>query len=84
MENAMITSDIPDLGSDVYVRSKPLNIQRRIGSTVYDVELFVKKDKADTIEEKVLRILKNDLNLAIQNGNIKLPQTGRLPERIIS
>ena len=64
-----------------YIRSMPLDTRRRIGSTIYSVTVFTKAEKADTVEEKVLRLLKNDLNLATENDRISVPQTGRLPER---
>jgi len=84
MEQVNIDTMNPDTGNDKYIHSKPLDFCRRIGSTVYDVEVFVKKDTADTVEEKVLRILKNDLNLAYQNDKMRIPQTEQLPERIPS
>ena len=64
-----------------YIRTVPLDTRRRIGSTVYSVAVFTKKDTGDTVEEKVLRLLKNDLNPVYENGKIAVPQTGRLPER---
>jgi len=64
-----------------YIRTVPLDTRRRIGSTVYSVAVFTKKDTGDTVEEKVLRLLKNDLNPAYGNGKMSVPQTGWLPER---
>ena len=64
-----------------YIRTVPLDTRRRIGSTVYSVAVFTKKDTGDTVEEKVLRLLRNDLNPACVNGKMDVPQTGRLPER---
>jgi len=64
-----------------YIRTVPLDTRRRIGSTVYTVAVFTKKDTGDTVEEKVLRLLKNDLNPVYGNGKMNVPQTGWLPER---
>ena len=62
-------------------RTRTLDACKRIGPTVYDVKVFTKKDSADTVEEKVLRLVRNDLNFTGDNVNIKIPQTERLPER---
>ena len=64
-----------------YYHAQPLNISKRIGSTVYDVEVYVKYDTGETIEQKLLRLIRNDLNLAPSRANMNMPQTGRLPER---
>jgi len=54
-----------------YVRTVPLDIRRRIGSTIYNVTVFTKEDTGDTVEEKVLRLVRNDLNIANENVKIK-------------
>ena len=64
-----------------YVRTVPLDIRRRIGSTIYNVTVFTKEDTGDTVEEKVLRLVRNDLNIVNENVKVKVPQTGWLPER---
>ena len=66
---------------DGYVHAEPLNVQKRIGSTVYEIEVYVKKDTGETIEDKIMRLIRNDLNPASSHGKMDLPQTGRLPER---
>jgi hypothetical protein len=66
---------------DGFILAEPLNINRRIGSTVYEVEVYVKKCAGETAEEKIMRLIRNDLNLAPGHGKMMLPQTGRLPER---
>lgn len=78
MKTANLTT--PKQGS--YVHAKALGTGKRIGSTVYEVAVFMNQNAEQTIEEKLLRIVKNDLNLASQNGRIDLPQTGWLLERI--
>ena len=64
-----------------YIRAEPLNVRKRIGSTVYDVEIYVRKDKGETVEDKVMRLIRNDLNPASRYVKMNMPQTGRLPER---
>jgi hypothetical protein len=63
-----------------YARAETLNTHRRIGSTVYEIEVYVKKSTGETIDEKIARLVKNDLNLAPRHGSLCLPQTNRLPE----
>ncbi len=64
-----------------FVLAKPLSICKRIGSTVYEVEVFVKKTSGETAEAKIMRLIRNDLNLAAGHDKMNLPQTDRLPER---
>ena len=64
-----------------FVRAETLNAQRRIGSTVYEVETYVKNRAGETAEEKIMRLIKNDLHHAPGHVNTDMTQTGRLPER---
>jgi hypothetical protein len=66
---------------DGFILAEPLNTNKRIGSTVYEVEVYVKAHTGETAEAKIIRLIKNDLNLAPGHGKMLLPQTGRLPER---
>jgi hypothetical protein len=66
---------------DGYIHAEPLNVQRRIGSTVYEIEVYVKTSAAETIEEKIMRLIRNDLHTTPSNVTMGMPQTGRLPER---
>ena len=54
---------------------------KRIGSTVYEVGVYFNQDAKETMNEKILRLIKNDLNYPQKNDIIGMPQTGRLPER---
>ena len=54
---------------------------KRIGSTVYNVGLYFNENATETMEDKILRLIKNEWNCSQKNGIIELPQTGRLPER---
>ena len=64
-----------------FIHAVPLNLCKRIGSTVYEVEVYVKKCAGETAEEKIMRLIRNDLNLTQGHGKMSVPQTGRLPER---
>ena len=66
---------------DGFIRAGSLDVCKRIGSTVYEVEVYAKGHIGETAETKIIRLIKNDLNLAPSHGKMGLPQTGRLPER---
>jgi hypothetical protein len=61
--------------------SKPVVMRKRIGSTVYVINVYLKNDAAETMDDKILRLIKKDLNLSAGNGMMEWPQTGRLSER---
>ena len=52
---------------------------QRIGSTTYRVTLHFPEKESETLEDKILRLIKNDLNYRSENGTMGLLQTGRLP-----
>ena len=54
---------------------------KRIGSTVYNVGLYFNENATETMEDKILLLIKNEWNCSQKYGIIELPQTGRLPER---
>ena len=54
---------------------------KRIGSTVYKVGLFFNQDAKETMDDKILRLIKNEWNCSQNHGIMDIPQTGRLPER---
>ncbi len=60
---------------------EPLVLRRRIGSTTYRTRIFFNPVATETLDDKVLRLLKNDLNLVAGHGTIGVPQTVRLSER---
>ena len=66
---------------DGFIRAESLDVCKRIGSTVYEVEVYVKGHSGETADEKIMRLIKNDLNLSPGHGKMNLPQTGRLSER---
>jgi len=56
-------------------------LQRKIGSTVYNVRIYTRPDTGETIHEKVLRLIKNDLKLSARNATMEPLQADWLPER---
>jgi hypothetical protein len=60
---------------------EPYVLTRRIGSTTYRANIFFNPEAKETMDDKVMRLLRNDLNLTPMNGNMGLSQTGRLSER---
>jgi len=63
------------------MQTEPMKMRKRIGSTVYLINIFVKNDAAETIDDKLFRLMKKDLNMTTGRGTMELPQTVRLPER---
>jgi len=55
--------------------------QKRIGNTIYTVEVHFDETSKETFEEKVLRLIRNDLTFRAKGGILRLPQTGVLLER---
>ena len=56
-------------------------IKRRIGSTTYKIGLHFKHDAKETLDEKIRRLLKNDLQSMPENAIMKPLQAGWLSER---
>jgi len=61
-------------------KSKTVKIQRdadtsrfnkRIGSTLYKVNVYFSKDSSENINDKILRLAKNELNFAAPCATIK-------------
>lgn len=63
------------------MQNNAITLRKRIGSTVYVTKLYVKNDAAETMDDKILRLIKNEWNDSRNNGIIGLSQTGWLPER---
>ena len=61
--------------------SEPFVLQRRIGSTLYKVGIYFNPEAKETLNEKVRRLLKNDLQSAPENATMKALQAGWLSER---
>ncbi|MCL2034226.1 MAG: transposon-encoded TnpW family protein [Oscillospiraceae bacterium] len=61
--------------------TEPFVLQRRIGSTTFRVNARFSETSKETLDDKILRLLKSDLNHTENHATIDLLQTGRLPER---
>jgi len=57
-------------------------MQRRIGSTTFKVNVHFSNESRETLKEKSLRFMKNDLNFTHKNGNIKPLQAGWLSKGV--
>ncbi|MCL2055983.1 MAG: transposon-encoded TnpW family protein [Oscillospiraceae bacterium] len=53
-------------------------LQRRIGSTTYHVGIFFREGATETLNDKVVRLLKNDLQNMPENGILEPLQAGWL------
>ena len=60
---------------------EPLILHRKIGSTVFKVGIHFNPEAKETLDEKVRRLLKNELQSAAENATIKPLQAGWLSER---
>jgi len=60
------------------MQKEPMKLQKRIGSTVYVSRIYFKNDTAESMTDKILRLVKNDLNFVPKSDTIELLQTERL------
>jgi hypothetical protein len=61
--------------------ARPIVTRKRIGSTTYEVRSYFNPQAKETVEEKLLRIIKNDLTFRQNRGIIDMSQTAGLSER---
>jgi len=61
--------------------SEPFVLHRQIGSTTFKVGIHFNEEASETLNDKVLRMLKNDLQYPSNNATMKPLQAGWLPER---
>ena len=60
-------------------------INRRVGSTNYNVKVYFSNTENETMEEKILRMVKNDaMNSDAECAIMELPQMSRQSERSAS
>lgn len=59
------------------------SFEKQIGATLYKTGVFF-NPQGQTFEEKVLRLIKNDLTCSTEYSIAKMPQTDALPERSAS
>ena len=58
---------------------------RRIGSTVFKVNIFTKRDSSETIEDKIMRLIRREGLASPEDcGMINVPQMNRQSERSAS
>jgi len=60
---------------------EPIVLSRQIGSTLFKVNILFNPDAKEKLEEKILRLLKYDLQSTSQNVNIEPLQADWLSER---
>ena len=57
-------------------------LTRRIGSTIFKVNVFTKQDGAETMEDKILRLIQREgLASPLDCGMMNVPQMNRQSER---
>ena len=56
-------------------------LHKKIGSTFYKVNIYFNNTNPESLEEKISRIIKNDLSFTQKDAKIKSLQTGWLSER---
>lgn len=62
-------------------RSEPVKLLRRVGSTTYTVNVYFSNNTSETLEDKILRLARNE-GLDFQSGTARSSlRTERLPER---
>jgi len=63
-------------------KEKCIFMTKRIGSTVFKVRVYLAEDGTETAEEKMLRIIQNEVMTADEKcGTIEVPQPSRQSER---
>jgi len=62
-------------------KTEPITIRKRIGSTIYEVRSYFNPQAIETVEEKLLRIIRNDLTNGVNRAILNMSQTVLLPER---
>jgi len=45
---------------------QPLNVRKRIGSTVYEVNVYFNPDAKETMNDKIMRLIRNE----VQSGKV--------------
>ena len=61
------------------MQNNTVTLRKRIGSTVYVTKVHVKNDAAETMDDKILRLIRNEWIYSQKNATMDLPQTERLP-----
>ena len=61
--------------------SEPFVLRRRIGSTTFKVGIYFDEGAKERLEDKIQRMLRNDLQCPPKCATMKPLQAGWLPER---
>ena len=61
--------------------TEPTMMTKQIGSTTYSVSVHFNQENKETLKEKILRLIKNDLQFPQKCDIIEPLQAGWLPER---
>ena len=61
--------------------NKPYNFNKRIGNTLYNVEVYFDETSRETYEDKIIRLIKNGLTYTKEKDIMMIPQTDGLLER---
>jgi len=63
-------------------QNNSMTMTRRIGNTVFKVNIFTQEDGAETMEDKILRLIRREgLASGINCGTINASQMNRQSER---
>ena len=54
---------IKDTSAVAMAHAEPIKMQRRIGSTVYVINVYFKNDAAETMNDKIQRLIRNDAQI---------------------
>ena len=69
-------------GRKIITNSKHTYLTRRVGSTTYKVRVHFSENGQETMEDKIIRLIRNDaLDSKAECGIMELPQMSRQPER---
>lgn len=69
-------------GRQIITNSKYTYLTRRVGSTTYKVRVHFSEVGQETMEDKIIRLIRNDvLDSKAECGIMELPQMSRQPER---
>jgi len=61
--------------------TEPTILRKQIGSTTYTVSVHFNQAVKETLKEKIMRVIKNDLQSQAKHGIMESLQAGWLPER---
>jgi hypothetical protein len=63
------------------INARSGRFSERIDSTLYRVSVYFPAEETETLEAKIVRMVKNDLTFPAKHAKLKSLQTVRLPER---